>query len=63
MKEYDNYVIYIFNNVTDIFLNKNTDRLWEYDNLVLKIGFSKIKKWSRTEISFMHIFRIFKNKI
>jgi hypothetical protein len=42
MKEYDDYVIYIFNNVKHIFLNKNIDRLWEYDNLVLKIGFSKI---------------------
>jgi hypothetical protein len=42
IKEYDNYVIYIFNNVKHIFLNKNTDGLWEYDNLVLKIGFSKI---------------------
>ena len=42
MKEYDDYVIYIFNNVQYIFLNKNTDRLWEYNNLMLKIGFSKI---------------------
>jgi hypothetical protein len=42
IKEYDNYVIYIFNNVEDMFLNKNTDRLWEYDNLVLNIAFSKI---------------------
>jgi hypothetical protein len=41
MKEYDDYVIYIFNNVKYIFLIKNIDRLWEYDNLVLKIGFSK----------------------
>jgi hypothetical protein len=41
MKEYDDYVIYIFNNVKYIFLTKNIDRLWEYDNLVLKIGFSK----------------------
>ena len=41
MKEYDNYVIYIFNNVKCIFLIKNIDRLWEYDNLVLKIGISK----------------------
>ena len=42
MKEYDDYIIYIFNNVHYIFLNKNVDRLWEYDNLMLKIGFLKI---------------------
>jgi hypothetical protein len=41
-KRYDDYVIWIFNNVKNIFLNKNNARLWEYDNLVLKIGFSKI---------------------
>jgi hypothetical protein len=42
IKEYDDYVIYIFNNVKYMFLNKNNDRLWKCDNLVLKIGFSKI---------------------
>ena len=42
IKEYDDYVIYIFYNVKCILLNLNNDRLWEYDNLVLKIGFPKI---------------------
>jgi hypothetical protein len=42
IKKYVDYVIYIYNNVKYILLNKNNDRLWEYDNLVLKIEFSKI---------------------